>query len=76
MLAERPEPAEFQFYPTPTELVFRLIAPYHGRYGTALEPSAGRGDTRADAISKPPAQANRAGDHALAAASRTDTSAN
>lgn len=35
---------EFQFFPTPPELVFRLVAQYHNVRGTALEPSAGRGD--------------------------------
>jgi hypothetical protein len=40
---------EFQFYPTPREVISQLIAPYSHRYATVLEPSAGRGDI-ADAL--------------------------
>lgn len=42
--AFRPEQGEFQFYPTPFDLVIRLIAGYRHYRGICLEPHAGRGD--------------------------------
>jgi hypothetical protein len=35
---------DFQFYPTPSNVVSQLVSPYHGLRARALEPSAGRGD--------------------------------
>lgn len=44
------ESNEFQFFPTPSALVSKLLSPYYGKHlDRALEPSAGRGDI-ADAL--------------------------
>lgn len=47
-----PKQTEFQFYPTPPNVVRQLVSPYYSMTARVLEPSAGRGDIL-DALPNP-----------------------